>query len=422
MRVNFMLVVATALLLTVSVLTQTCQAKPEVESDIQWNKKEIKILKSLWIKSLPPLPSDPSNAYADNPKAALLGEEIFYDTRFSANNKIACSNCHLPTYSFTDDLSLARGMGTTGRRSMPFIGLAYSRYFFWDGRKDSLWSQALGPPESRVEHGISRTTCATLIYKYYRPQYEEIFGPMPEINEKTCPTQAIPDPANPEGYESWQGMTEKNQKQVNRIFANMGKAIAAFVSRIVPAPARFDRYVEAVLQNDVVGMDILSRDEQLGLKLFIDSERVKCVNCHRTPLFTNGVFHNIGVSESNKSNYDRGRADGIKLMQEDEFNCLGEYSDAKRQDCRSLNLVPLELKETGDKMLGSFKTPSLRNVAARPPYMHDGSQATLKEVMAFYSDFTPMTKDAELSKEEQRQIEAFMMTLNAPLRILPFAK
>jgi cytochrome c peroxidase len=305
---------------------------------------------------------------------------------------------------------------------MPFIGLAYSRYFFWDGRKDSLWSQALGPPESRVEHGISRTICATLIYKYYRPQYEEIFGPMPKINEKTCPTQAIPDPANPKGFESWQGMTEKNQKQVNRIFANMGKAIAAFVRRIVPAPARFDRYVEAVLQNDVVGMDILSRDEQLGLKLFIDSERVKCVNCHRTPLFTNGVFHNIGVSESNKSNYDRGRADGIKLMQEDEFNCLGEYSDAKRQDCRSLNLVPLELKETGDKMLGSFKTPSLRNVAARPPYMHDGSQATLKDVMAFYSDFTPMTKDAELSKEEQRQIEAFMMTLNAPLRILPFAK
>jgi cytochrome c peroxidase len=109
-------------------------------------------------------------------------------------------------------------------------------------------------------------------------------------------------------------------------------------------------------------------------------------------------------------------------MREDEFNCLGEYSDAKRQDCRSLNLVPLELKETGDKMMGSFKTPSLRNVAARPPYMHDGSQATLKDVMAFYSDVTPMTKDAELSKEEQRQIEAFMMTLNAPLRILPFGK
>ena len=109
-------------------------------------------------------------------------------------------------------------------------------------------------------------------------------------------------------------------------------------------------------------------------------------------------------------------------MQEDEFNCLGVYSDAKRKDCRSLNLVPLELKETGDKMMGSFKTPSLRNVAARPPFMHDGSQATLKEVMVFYSESSPQTKDANLSKEEQRQIEAFMMTLNAPLRKLPFAK
>ncbi|MEN8135095.1 MAG: cytochrome c peroxidase [Thermodesulfobacteriota bacterium] len=422
MRANVMLVVATTLLLIVSVFSETCRAEPEVEGDIKWSKNEIKILKSLWIKSLSPLPRDPSNGYADNPKAALLGEEIFYDTRFSANQKVSCSNCHLPTYSFTDDLPLARGMGTTGRRSMPFIGLAYSRYFFWDGRKDSLWSQALGPPESRVEHGISRTTCATLIYKYYRPQYEEIFGKMPKINEKTCPTQAIPDPTNPKGYEAWQGMSEKNQKQVNRIFVNMGKAIASFVRRIVPAPSRFDHYVEAVLQNDAVGMDILSREEQLGLKLFIDSDRVKCINCHRGPLFTNGVFHNIGVSESNKSVYDRGRADGIKLMQEDEFNCLGEYSDAKPKECKSLNLVPLELKETEEEMVGSFKTPSLRNVAARPPYMHDGSQATLTEVMAFYSASTPQTKDADLSKEEQRQLEAFMMTLNGPLRILPFAK
>ncbi len=417
-----MLVVVSALLMTSSVFAETCQAQPEVESAIQWSAKEIKILKSLWIKSLRPLPPDPSNAYADNPKAALLGEEIFSDTRFSANQKVACSNCHLPTYSFSDDLPLARGIGTTGRRSMPFIGLAYSRYFFWDGRKDSLWSQALGPPESKVEHGISRTTCATLIYKYYRAQYEEVFGPMPKINEKTCPTRAIPDPADPEGYAFWQAMSEKNQKKVNRIFVNMGKAIASFVRRIVPAPARFDHYVEAVMQNDLVGMNILSREEQLGLKLFIDSDRVKCINCHRGPLFTNGVFHNIGVAESNKSAYDRGRADGIKLMQDDEFNCLGEYSDAKPKDCKSLNLVPLELKETGEDMVGSFKTPSLRNVAARPPFMHDGSQATLAEVMEFYSASTPQTKDAELSKEEQHQIEAFMMTLNAPLRILPFTK
>jgi len=387
---------------------------------IQWNEKEIKILKSLWLENLPPLPPAPSNAYADNPDAALLGEEIFYDTRFSANGKVACSKCHLPTYSFTDNLPLAQGMGTTGRRSMPFIGLAYSRYFFWDGRKDSLWSQAMGPPESQVEHGISRNICATLIYNYYRPQYENIFGKMPKITEKSCPTQARPDPNDEKAYKAWQAMSEKNRQDVNRIFTNMGKSIAAFVRRIVPAPARFDRYVEAVIKNDAQGMNILSENEQLGLKLFIDDERVKCINCHRGPLFTNGVFHNIGVSEQNKGPYDSGRAAGIKLMQEDEFNCKGKYSDAKPKECRALNLVPLEIKETGDIMEGAFKTPSLRNSAAHPPYMHDGSSATMMDVMVFYKDHSPQIKDSGLTEDELRQLEAFMWALNSPLKILPF--
>ncbi|MBU0481761.1 MAG: cytochrome-c peroxidase [Proteobacteria bacterium] len=395
-------------------------SRAEVDSPIKWSEKELKILKSLQLKNLPPLPKDPSNKYSDNPKAAILGERIFYDTRFSANQKVACSNCHLPTYSFTDNLPLARGMATTARRSMPFIGLAYSRYFFWDGRKDSLWSQALGPPESAVEHGISRTTCATLIYNYYRPEYEEIFGAMPEINSKTCPTKAIPNPDDKEGYAAWLAMSEKNRKAVNRIFANMGKAIAAFVARIVPAPARFDHYVEAVLKNDPDGMNVLSPDEQLGLKLFIDDERVKCINCHRGPLFTNGVFHNIGVSEQSKGEYDRGRAEGIKLMQEDVFNCKGEYSDANPKECRSLNLVPLEIKETGEIMEGAFKTPSLRNSSAHPPYMHDGSSKTMMDVMIFYKDHSPQLKDQELTMDELRRLVAFMETLNAPLRILPF--
>ncbi|MDT8334574.1 MAG: cytochrome c peroxidase, partial [Desulfurivibrionaceae bacterium] len=90
-------------------------AGTDEDRNISWTGAEIRILKSLSIESLPPLPNDPSNAYSDNAGAALLGEEIFYDSRFSANGKIACSNCHLPTYSFTDDLPLARGMATTGR-------------------------------------------------------------------------------------------------------------------------------------------------------------------------------------------------------------------------------------------------------------------------------------------------------------------
>ena len=387
---------------------------------IQWSERDMRIMKVLRIENLPPLPKSPSNAYADNPKAVTLGEKIFYDKRFSANNKVACSNCHLPTYTFTDKLPLAKGMGTTGRRSMPFVGMGYGTYFFWDGRKDSLWSQALGPPESAVEHGISRNTCATLIYTYYREEYEEIFGPMPEINTKTCPTKAIPDPSNKEGYKIWQSMSEKDQKAVNRIFANMGKAIAAFVRRIVPGPARFDHYVEALIKGDAEGMNILTRDEKLGLKLFLDDKRGKCINCHNGPLLTNGVFHNVGVSEQNKGPYDNGRLDGIKKMQEDEFNCKGEYSDADPKDCRALNLVPLEIKEVGHKMKGAFKTPSLRNTAAHPPYLHDGSAATMMDVMVFYNDHASQYKNINLTRDELGQLVAFMGALDAPLKILPF--
>ena len=108
-------------------------------------------------------------------------------------------------------------------------------------------------------------------------------------------------------------------------------------------------------------------------------------------------------------------------MQADEFNCKGEYSDADPKDCRALNLVPQEIKEVGRrKMKGAFKTPSLRNSSAHPPYMHDGSAATMMDVMVFYNDHTPMLKNANLTKEELQQLVAFMGALDAPLRMLPF--
>src|SRR5690606_15553813 len=107
---------------------------------------------SLSIKSLPPLPPDPSNRYGDDPRAAALGHQLFFDTRLSANGKVSCATCHDPGRDFQDGLPLAVGVGTNTRRTMPIAGTAYSPWMFWDGRKDSQWSQALGPLESPVEH------------------------------------------------------------------------------------------------------------------------------------------------------------------------------------------------------------------------------------------------------------------------------
>jgi cytochrome c peroxidase len=107
------------------------------------------------LAALEPLPSDPTNRVADDPRAAAPGERLLFDTRLSSNGLVACGPCHRPEHGFQDGMALAVGVGTTARRTMPIAGAARSPILFWDGRRDPLWAQALGPLESAVEHGKS---------------------------------------------------------------------------------------------------------------------------------------------------------------------------------------------------------------------------------------------------------------------------
>jgi cytochrome c peroxidase len=383
-------------------------AEPTAPGQVsRWSEEEKKVLQSLSLSSLPPLPPDPSNAYADDAKATALGKKFFFDKRFSANGKVSCATCHLPEYSFTDRLSLARGMGTTKRRTMPLIGAAYQAWFFWDGRKDSLWSQAIGPIESTVEHGVTRTFCAHLVRDKYKDDYEAIFGRLPVFTQKSCPATASPGTGNPVALKLWKAMRPEDRDAVNRIYVNIGKAIAAYVRRIVPSPARFDRYVDAVLSNDHSAADAaFGRDEEEGLRLFIG--KAKCINCHSGPLLTNGEFHDVGLDDSK----DRGREDGIGKVLADEFNCLGKYSDAKPEECGELRFIDRDKS----KYRGSFKTPTLRNVADRPPYMHAGQSRTLQEVLFFYRrSSSSQVEHQELTSDELSKIETFLKTLSGPL-------
>ena len=383
----------------------TSAAEPDTHS---WSRYESTLLRSLWIGSLPPLPKDPSNAFADDPKARALGKRLFFDPRFSGNLKVSCATCHRPDMNFTDDLPLAHGMGSTTRRSMPLLGVAYNSWFFWDGRKDSLWSQALGPLESSVEHGFTRTACAYVISRNYHSEYEDIFGKMPEI------TNAVASPSTEDiiALKRWATMTPDKKEEINRVYANMGKAIAAYVRTIVPGSSRFDRYVEALLANNTAALpEIFTPDEAKGLRLFIG--KAKCTNCHNGPLFTNGVFQKLGVSMPADAPQDKGRAEGMRKVLSDEFNCLGRYSDAEPKDCE-VRFLDANVATYA----GAFKTPTLRNVAERAPYMHAGQLVTLKEVLEFYRQ----SKSHELghnalSDEELRQLEAFLRTLSGPVKI-----
>jgi cytochrome c peroxidase len=165
-----------------------------------WTEQETKLVTSLALSKLPQLPADPSNAVADDPIAAALGKELFFDTRLSANNKVACATCHLPDRQFQDDLARAKGVGETVRRTMPIAGTAYSPWLFWDGRKDSQWSQALGPLESAVEHGTDRAYIAHLIQTHYADQYAAVFGSLPSLTQ--VPQHASPAGAD-EVLQSW---------------------------------------------------------------------------------------------------------------------------------------------------------------------------------------------------------------------------
>ncbi len=382
-----------------------------------WTADEVAKLRNLWIGSLPPLPPDPSNKYADDPRAAAFGHQLFFDTRFSSNGKVACATCHQPDKLFQDGLPQAKGVATTPRRAMTIVGTAYSPWFFWDGRKDSQWAQALGPMENAKEHGGNRTLYAHLIAQNYRGDYEAIFGPLPDLSQLPPSAGPVDDPT---ARAAWNGMSAQDREAVTRVYANMGKAIAAYDRKLMPGPSRFDAYVQAVLNNDTSTMQsTLSPDEVAGLRIFIG--KGDCTKCHNGPLFTNNDFHNTGVPAAPANPQDTGRALGAKQVRADEFNCLSLYSDAKPDQCAELRFMIAD----GEKLVGEFKPPSLRNVAERGPYMNAGQFKTLDEVLAFYnrapaapvghSELNPLN----LSETEMAQLIAFLKTLSGPLATSP---
>jgi cytochrome c peroxidase len=380
----------------------------------QWTIAERAVLRSLTLASLGPLPADPSNRWADDSAAASLGHRLFFDTRFSSTGTVSCATCHLPDKQFQDGLPLAQGVASVPRRTMPVAGTAHSPWQFWDGRADNQWGQALGPLESAVEHGGDRTHYAHLIVRHYRERYERIFGDLPDLS-------AFPEHAGPVldsgSLAAWRRLPAARQEDITRVYVNIGKAIAAYERRLGFAPTRFDRYVDAELAGRPhTPASALSRDEVAGLRVFVG--KGSCINCHNGPRLTDDHFHNTGVPVPDVSlPLDSGRAVGVRQAVAGEFACTSRYSDAGPDDCAELRFAAID----GEELVRAYKTPSLRGVADRAPYMHAGQHATLAEVVAHY-DGAPSApaghselKRLHLSSKERRQLEAFLRTLSAPV-------
>jgi cytochrome c peroxidase len=385
------------------VVDDPAKTKAKAAAGAPWTPQEVAVIASMRLGQLAPARADPSNAVEQLPAAVALGKRLFHDQRFSSNGEVSCASCHAADRQFQDGLPVGKGVGTGTRRSMPIVGVAHSPWLFWDGRKDSAWSQALGPLEDPAEHGSNRTRLVRTLATHYRAEYEALFERLPDL--AGLPTDAGPH-GNAAEQAAWNALDAKRRHDVSRVFANMGKAIAAFEKTLAYGPARFDRYAEAVAAKDAAASRLLAPQEVNGLRLFIG--KGQCVSCHNGPLLTDQAFHNTGVPPRDAARPDAGRAAAIARVKQDEFNCLGPFSDAGPQACQELAYMVTEGKE----LQAAFKTPSLRNVAARPPYMHAGQFRELGEVIAHYVKAPPAALGhSELAGQDTRHAE------RAPIRL-----
>ena len=377
----------------------------------EFDKGDLKRIASLARRQLDV--NDETNAMCNNTEARELGKKIFFDERFSKNSDMSCATCHQPDQHWT---SLQPQL----KRDVPSLwNTAHNRWFFWDGRADSLWSQAAGPLESAAEQDGSRTQFAKIIYadKAYRFAYEKLFGAMPDVSDE----QLFPERAKPSGEDAaaerkWKNMRESDRLLINRIFVNICKCIAAFEQSISSGKTRFDLFAEGISEKNQQKVNNLSAAEQRGLKIFIG--KGECTLCHSGSNFSDREFHFIHLPLATGEKLEEARLAGAKELFDNPFNALGKYSDDTKGQ-RADNLTFLKIDP---ESIGHYKTPSLRNVAHTAPYMHDGQFKTLRQVIDFYSEMKGANENQphlervlrplNLSEREKDDLEAFLRALS----------
>jgi cytochrome c peroxidase len=265
----------------------------------------------------------------DNPttvEGVALGRQLYYDVRLSPDGSRACASCHLQAHGFST---------TTPVGVLPHINLAWSRNFLWDGRFEGTLEEAM---VMEVEEFF-----ATDVERLRAPDLEDLFEAAFGTREVTTHRAAY--------------------------------ALAQFQRRLVSGGSRFDRYAAGDLT-------ALTDAELRGGALF-HSERAECFHCHATRLFTDNLFHDIGL-EAAVAGSGRGAVTGRSLDD------------------------------------GKWKTPTLRNAARTAPYMHDGRFATLDEVVAFYAGGVTASRNLDtlvpvggyrLTAEERADLVAFLEAL-----------
>ena len=334
----------------------------------------------------PPLGLPPLEVPDDNPLTAskiALGRKLFYDRRLSGNDTFSCAMCHIPEQGFTShELATAVGIeGRTVRRNSPTLyNVGHRKRLFHDGR------------DTRLEH--------------------QIWGPLLAQNEMGNPSiGAVLEKIR--GLSDYDGRFERAFPERGLTIETLGMAIASYERALVSGGSDFDRWRYG-------GEDsAFSPAARRGFELF--TGKARCSACHpigeQHALFSDAEFHNTGVGFA----ATRGTASATLSVQVAPGVVLAVARDIVSQvsEPRPSDLGRYEITQRpADRW--KYLTPTLRNVALTAPYMHDGSLATLRDVVAFYDtggfpneERDPLIRPLGLRPAEVDDLVAFLESLTS---------
>jgi len=329
---------------------------------------------------------DSSNRVSENEQAIRLGEALFFDHELGIDSKFSCASCHDPGKAFTDGLKTAQGRVRLDRNTPSLLNLKANRWFGWGGENDSLWAQSIRPILAADEMANHPDHVRELLLsrQRYRQFYLQAFAA--EVGSETS----------------------------EKVLVNVGKALAAYQESLVSQRTEFDDFRDALLAGDQAAMSRYPESAQRGLKLFIGAGR--CNLCHLGPRFSNGEFGDVGIPYFTADGIDAGRYGGIQQVRANPYNLLGKYNDGDP----GLNAVSSSHVRLTHRNWGEFKIPGLRAVAATPPYMHNGSLPTLRDVVLHYSnldeerlhtDGEKILRPLQLSDAEIDDLVSFLRSL-----------
>lgn len=344
----------------------------------------------------PPTARDPSNRVSGTPAGIALGEHLFDEPRLSGDGRMSCASCHQAGREWSDGLARARGTVELDRRTPSLWNIGYLHWFGWDGAGDSLWAQTIRPLLDPREMNGGPTRVAELLRgdAALACGYERAFGSKPGPDDE-------------------------------RLLVDAAKALAAFQATLVSPRTPFDEFRDALVDGDGDRASRYPLAAQRGLRLFIGD--ANCNLCHLGPRFTSGEFGDIGIPFFVRpGEVDPGRLGGLQRLSVSPFNLLGKYNDdATGSSTRRVRHVKRQHSNFGE-----FRVPGLRQVGRAGSYMHNGSLATLEDVVRHYSevspdrlhsDGTPLVRPLGLAQQQSADLVAFLRSLDAepPSRSVP---